>query len=181
VLFHVYLRIILSRLGLEANRFSAEYLLLRQKVADFYREGRSLRWVAQHFNQQGIPTASGEPWTYHMVYKLYHGAGEKAESLNDLHRRLIADGRSRGLSHREIAVELNERKIRRRGDRPWTERSITDRWHNLNQGQRKQTETQSTDIEPSVSINLKDRMNASTTAKQQQMAVIYAGVSSEEQ
>ncbi len=40
--------------------------------------------------------------------------------LEDIHRNAIADARARGLNYKEMAIEFNENKIRRRDGQPWT-------------------------------------------------------------
>jgi len=136
------LYMILHKLGLRPNRFSAAYLLLGQKAADLHREGRSLEWIARHFNEQGFASASGKSWTRNMVFGLHREVGGKTELLENIHRSAMADALRRGLSYREIASEFNEKKIRRRGRQLWTERNINKRWFDL------------TSTEPSVPIVL---------------------------
>jgi hypothetical protein len=109
------LRAVLHMLGLKTRRFSARYVALGQKAAELSRDGRSLDWIAQHFNEQGFPSTRGNPWSRSMVHDLIVRSGEKTENLGNIHRKAIADARARGLSYREMAIEFNERKIRRKG------------------------------------------------------------------
>jgi hypothetical protein len=59
-----------ERLGVKPNRFSKDYLLLREKAAQLNRDGQSVDWIAAHFNEQGFKSASGMTWTRDMVYGL---------------------------------------------------------------------------------------------------------------
>jgi len=122
----------LHDMGLKAALYPAGYYSARQKAAELHREGRSMEWIAEHFKQEGFVTASGKPWTLSMVDGLLHTLGEKAQSLEDTHRRLIADALARGLSLSEIAREFNEKKIRRLGRPPWTARSVANTCRKLN-------------------------------------------------
>ena len=148
------LYMILHKLGLRPNRFSAAYLLLGQKAADLHREGRSLEWIARHFNEQGFASASGKSWTRNMVFGLHREVGGKTELLENIHRSAMADALRRGLSYREIASEFNEKKIRRRGRQLWTERNINKRWFDLTRLQRTRAQKGLTSTEPSVPIVL---------------------------
>ena len=67
-----------------------------------------------------------------MVYGLLRADGNTAVSLEEIHRNAIADARARGLNYKEMAIEFNEKKIRRRDGQPWTPRDIKNRWANLN-------------------------------------------------
>jgi DNA invertase Pin-like site-specific DNA recombinase len=69
----VYLSI--RKLGLTPHRFAASYASLQRKAAELRREGRSPKWIAQHFNEQGFVTLSGKPWTQFrvIIYLTDHG------------------------------------------------------------------------------------------------------------
>jgi hypothetical protein len=62
----------LRKQGLKPKRFSTAYLSLRQKANELRREGRSVQWIADHFNAQGFASASGKSWSANMVYSLCH-------------------------------------------------------------------------------------------------------------
>jgi hypothetical protein len=126
------LYMILEKLGLKPNRFRADYLALRKQAAEFNRDGRSVEWIAEHFNEQGFKSASGTPWTRDMVYGLIRAAGRKAHRLEDLHRNAITEARARGLRYRQIAIEFNDKQLRRRDGQLWTAIDINRRWANLN-------------------------------------------------
>jgi DNA invertase Pin-like site-specific DNA recombinase len=74
------LYMILRKLGLKPNRFSTEYLALRGKALALNREGRSLYWIAEHFNKQGYRSASGTSWTRDMIYGLLRAQGKRPVS-----------------------------------------------------------------------------------------------------
>src|SRR5262249_20791350 len=71
------LYMILQKLRLKPNRFSADYLALRKQAVEFNRDGRSIEWIAEHFNEQGFKSTSGTPWTRNMVYGLIRATGRK--------------------------------------------------------------------------------------------------------
>jgi DNA invertase Pin-like site-specific DNA recombinase len=131
---------ILRKLGLNPNRFSAEYLSLRDKALELNRQGYSVDWITEHFNEQGFKSASGKAWTRDMVYGLLRAQGKRPVSLEETHREAIAEARARGLSYRQMAVEFNERGIRRRDGQPWTARDIKTRWADLNRLERKRAQ-----------------------------------------
>jgi hypothetical protein len=128
---------VLRELGLRPNRFSAEYLKLRQTAWELHQGGQSTDSIAEHFNEQGFKSASGAPWTQSMVHGLLRAQGKTAILLEDLHREVISEARARGLNYREMAEEFNERGIRRRDGQPWTARDIKRRWGGLNELKRK--------------------------------------------
>ena len=144
---------ILRKLGLKPNRFSADYLWLRDKALALNREGQSVDWITEHFNQQGFKSASGAPWTRDMVYGLLRAQGKKPILLEQLHREAITEARARGLNYREMAKEFNERGIRRRDGQPWTARDIKKRWADLNRLERKWAEKGSQTTELSISAH----------------------------
>lgn len=122
------IELLLLRMGLKPVRHPSSYFVARQKAAEFHREGRSLQWIALHFNEQGFASASGKPWTREMVHHQLHLTGQKTEPMKELHYRLISEARARGRSYRQIAVELNKRKIRSFGLQIWTARNVERRW-----------------------------------------------------
>ena len=127
---------VLRKLRLKAHP-SSDYRSLRQKVDELNRAGRSLQWIAQQFNQQHLPSASGKSWTPMMVKELFRAPRDTSKSLENIHRNAIVDALGRGLDFGEIALEFNQKKLRRRrGSQPWTARSIRQRWNNLKQLQR---------------------------------------------
>jgi DNA invertase Pin-like site-specific DNA recombinase len=138
---------VLRKLGLTPNRFSAEYLALRDKALALNREGQSVDWITEHFNEQGFKSASGKPWTRNMVYGLLRAQGKTPILLEEIHREAIMEARGRGLNYRQMALEFNEKNIRRRDSQPWTARDIKNRWANLNRLKRKRTQKGSTTAE----------------------------------
>ena len=126
------LYIILRKLGLEPYRFPVDYLSLRQTAFELNRDGQSIEWIAEHFNEQGFKSALRKPWTRDMVYGLLRADGKTPILLEEIHRNAIADARARGLSYKEMAIEFNENQIRRRDGQPWTARTIKNRSANLN-------------------------------------------------
>jgi hypothetical protein len=131
---------ILQKLGLKPNRFSAEYLALRKQAIEFNRDGRSIDWIAEHFNEQGFKSASGTPWTRNMVYGLIRATGRKAHRLEEIHRDAITEGRKRGLNYKKMAIEFNDKQLRRRDGQPWRAIDIKSRWGHLNQLNRWRTQ-----------------------------------------
>ena len=131
---------ILRKLGLKPNRFSAEYLSLRDKALELNRQDYSVDWITEHFNEQGFKSASGKPWTCEMVYGLLRAQGKKPISLEETHREAIREARDRGLNYRQMADEFNERGIRRRDGQAWTARDIKKRWGDLNRLERKRAQ-----------------------------------------
>ena len=79
-----------------------------------------------------------------MVYGLLRAQGKTPILLEEIHRNAIADARARGLNYKEMAVEFNETKIRRRDGQPWTAHTIKNRWANLNILSRQRTQKGST-------------------------------------
>jgi DNA invertase Pin-like site-specific DNA recombinase len=146
----------LQKVGLKPNRFSAEYLSLRQKALSLSREGRSLEWISAYFNEQGFKSPSGKPWTRDMVYGLLRAQGKKPVSLEETHRAAIREARDRGLNYREMAEEFNERGIRRRDGQAWTARDIKKRWGDLNRLERKRAEKGSNTTELSEPVVLQE-------------------------
>lgn len=134
------LYIILRKLGLKPNRFTVDYLSLKKKALELNREGQSLTAIASQFNQEGFKSASGKAWTEEMVYGLVRRYFKKVTSLEDEHRKAIGEARARGLNARQIAIELNERKIRRRDGQPWRPQDVVKRWADLNRLQRKRAQ-----------------------------------------
>jgi hypothetical protein len=78
-----------------------------------------------------------------MVYGLVRRFFKKLSPLEDEHRKAIAEARARGLNYKQMAIEFNERKIRRRDGQPWRPRDIRKRWADLNRLQRKRAQEKS--------------------------------------
>jgi len=122
----------IRKLGLKPHRFVTSYASLQRKAAELCREGRSPKWIAQHFNEEGFTTASGKPWTHFRLYSVLRNMGAKIASYESLHTKAISEARAKGLSYREMAVEFNERNIPRRSGRPWTAANVKYRCFELN-------------------------------------------------
>jgi hypothetical protein len=134
------LYVIHRRLGLTANRFRAEYLALREKALTLNREGRSLDWIAEHFNEQGYKSGSGTSWTRDMVCGLLKAQGKTPLLLQDIHRQAITEAKARGLNYKQMATEFNEKGIRRRDGQPWKPVDVKKRWADLNKLNRKRAQ-----------------------------------------
>jgi hypothetical protein len=146
---------VLRKLGLTPNRFSADYLALRETALLLNRQGRSVDEITDIFNEQGFKSGSGKPWTRDMVYGLLRARGKKPVSLEETHREAITEARARGLNYKQMAVEFNERGIRRRDGQPWTARDIRKRWADLNRLERKRAEKGSNTTQVSEPVVLK--------------------------
>jgi DNA invertase Pin-like site-specific DNA recombinase len=137
------------KLGITPNRFSAEYQGLREKALTLNREGRSIEWIAEQFTSESYPSASDKPWTPDMIYGLLRALGTKPLRLEELHRGAITEARARGINYRQMAVEFNAKRIRRRDGQPWTARDIKKRWADLTILQRKRPRKGQPTAEPS--------------------------------
>jgi DNA invertase Pin-like site-specific DNA recombinase len=126
----------LRKMGLTAAKHTAGHLAVRRKAAELDREGQSLDAIARHFNEQGLKSPSGKPWTHFMVEHLIRANGQKQESLENIHRRAITEARARGLDYSQMAAEFNQKNFRRRGGLPWTAKSVAVRWSDLKRMQR---------------------------------------------
>ena len=134
---------ILGKLGVKPNRFTVDYLSLKKRALELNREGQSLKSIASQFNEEGIKSASGKPWTKEMVYGVVRRYFKKLTPLEREHRKAISEARARGLNSRQIAIEFNEKKIRRRDGQPWRPKDITRRWYQLNRLQQKRAQKES--------------------------------------
>ena len=145
---------ILRKMNLKPIRTPANYFSLRQIAAELSKEGRTAVWIAKHFNEQGFRSASHKPWNRAMVDLLIEKSGNKPESLEDLHRSAFNEARARGLNFEQMAVEFNEKKMRRGKDtdQPWTARNVQKRWFDLNrlEGGRQPKEATEPDLSESV-------------------------------
>jgi len=141
--------VILHKLGLTPNRFSAEYVELGKKAGELHVRGWSHQRIAEYFNQQGFPSASGKAWTWRMVRGLHHAMGGKTQLLEDIHRAAIAEARARGLDYHQMADEFNQRKIGRWSRGPWTKRNVIKRCFDLKQLDHKRAQKRSAGREPS--------------------------------
>ena len=139
----------LNKMRLKTAKYSASYISVREKAAELDREGQSLEAIARYFNEQGFASVSGKSWTHFMIEHLLDANGHKQESLENIHRRAIMEARARGLNYGQMAVEFNERHIRRRGARHWTAKSVEIRWRDLHRMQGKREQKEVTDSEVS--------------------------------
>jgi hypothetical protein len=123
--------LILKKLGLKPHRRPKWLSLLREEAAKLYNEGRTMRQIAERFNQQGLKTISGKPWTKKLIASLLSAADKKRHTLDRIHLDAISEARRRGLKSSEIAAEFNTRNVPRRDNRSWTARGINERWCDL--------------------------------------------------
>jgi len=151
------IRAILRKLGLQPHRHSAKIRSLREKAGEFSREGRPYEWIAKEFNDHGFPSPSGKQWSRFMVEWLLHTAEKNSEPLEELHRRAFLDALARGLDYEEMAVEFNERKLRRGNNyrQPWTASYVSCRWYKLKRLQQKREQNASAKVAVSEPVILK--------------------------
>jgi hypothetical protein len=123
--------LILKKLGLKPHRRPKWLSLLRDEAAKLYNEGRSMRQIAARFNEQGLKSLFGKPWTKKLIASLLSDADKKRNSLDRIHFEAISEARRRGLKPGEIAAEFNRRNVPRRDNRSWTARGINERWCDL--------------------------------------------------
>jgi DNA invertase Pin-like site-specific DNA recombinase len=123
--------LILKKLGLKPHRRPKWVSSLREEAAKLYDEGRSMRQIAERFNQRGLKSVSGKPWTKKLVFSLLSNADKKRYALDRIHFEAISEARRRGLSSAQMAAEFNRKDVPRRDNRPWTARAINERWCDL--------------------------------------------------
>ena len=148
------IQVSLKKMRLKPVKRSMTYLSVRQKATELDREGQSLQAIARYFNEVGLASPSGRQWTHYMVDHLLHANRHKQESLESIHRNAIGDGLGRGLNYQQIAIELNQKNIRRRGALHWTAKAVSIRWSDLCRMHRKR-QTESTDIKLTQRVVLK--------------------------
>ena len=90
-----------------------------------------MRQIADRFNQQGLKTISGKPWTKKLIFSLLSDADKDRHTLDQIHFDAISKARKRGLSSAEMAAEFNRKDVPRRDNRLWTARAINERWCDL--------------------------------------------------
>jgi hypothetical protein len=127
---------ILKHLGLKPHHRSLSYFSALQKAIELDREGQSAQSIAQYFNEHGFAKDRGKKtWTQYMVTDLFRD--KKPEPLENVHRRMIGEALARGIDYSQIADELNEKNVRRKGGQRWDAECVATRWHYLNRLQRK--------------------------------------------
>jgi Recombinase/Recombinase zinc beta ribbon domain len=125
------LYLILKKLGLKPNPRPKWYGALRQEAVKLHEQGRSMRQIADLFNQRGLKSLWGKPWTKKLIYALIAGTTKEPYALAKAQFDAIADARRRGLKYAEMAEDFNTKGVPRRDDRPWTAQAINDRWYDL--------------------------------------------------
>jgi hypothetical protein len=125
--------LILKKLGLKPHRQPKWLSLLREEATKLYNEGRTMRQIAERFNEQGLNSLFGKPWTKKLIASLLSDADKKRNSLDRIHFDAISEARKRGLKSSEIAAEFNEKDVPRRDNRPWTARAVSERWCDLSE------------------------------------------------
>jgi DNA invertase Pin-like site-specific DNA recombinase len=123
--------LILKKLGLKPNRRPKWHNALRQEAARLHEQGRSMRQIADRFNQQGLKSLCGKSWTKKLIYALISGTTKKPYALDKIQFDAISEARNRGVKYSEMADEFNKKGVPRRDDRPWTARAINERWCDL--------------------------------------------------
>jgi hypothetical protein len=128
-LLSIYL--ILKKLGLKPHRRPKWLSLLRDEAAKLYNEGRSMRQIADRFNEKGLKSVSGKRWTKKLIFSLLSEAHKKRYTLDRIQFEAISEARKRGLKSSDIAAEFNSKDVPRRDNRLWTARAIDERWCDL--------------------------------------------------
>jgi hypothetical protein len=98
----------------------------RQEIRRLYSQGKTVRQIVGQLNAAGSKTPTGKSWTVNRVYAALGYLG-RIDRYEDLHRDLLADAKRRGLTAQKTAEELNENKVPRTSDRPWTADAVRQR------------------------------------------------------
>jgi hypothetical protein len=122
---------ILKRLGLKPNRRGSWYEPLQKEAVQLHEQGRTMKWIADHFNSRGLTSILGKPWTKKLIFSLIGNIPRKRYSFDDVHRQAISEARRRRLKYSQMAREFNEKGIPTERNRPWTATAVRDRWHHL--------------------------------------------------
>ena len=122
---------ILKRLRLKPTRRASWFEPLQKEATHLREQGRTMQWIAAHFNSRGLKSIWGKPWTKKLIFSLTEGIPTKRYGFDEAHRQAISDGRRRGLTYSQMAKEFNEKAIPRERNRPWTATAVRDRWHDL--------------------------------------------------
>jgi Recombinase/Recombinase zinc beta ribbon domain len=122
----------LGKLGLKPHHRSLGYFSALEKAVELDREGQSAQSIAQYLNEHGFSKDRGKTWTQHMVRDLLFSNGKKLEPLENVHRRMIGEALARGIDYSQIADELNEKNVRRKGGQRWDAECVATRWYYLN-------------------------------------------------
>jgi len=91
--------------------------------------------ISEHLNDAGYRTSRGHPWTPSAVFH-WTSRRTRRRDLQELHRRLLAQAKSRGLSNAQTADEFNGLGIARVGGKPWTANTVRQRRVHLNRASR---------------------------------------------
>ncbi len=125
------LYIIHQKLGLKPNRNPAARESLRHEAAKLSDQGYSMKCIAANFNDRGIKSPSGKPWTNKRIFSLVRALRKKPHAMREVHRKAISEALELGLKYREIAIELNKKGIPRRDGQSWTAKAVKRRWNEI--------------------------------------------------
>jgi DNA invertase Pin-like site-specific DNA recombinase len=116
----------LRRLGVRPHSAHQKADAERQEIRRLYSQGKTVRQIVGQLNAAGSNTPTGKAWTVSRVYPALGYLG-RIDRYEDLHRNLLADAKRRGLTAQKTAEELNENKVPRTSDRPWTADAVRQR------------------------------------------------------
>lgn len=121
---HIYQ--ILKRLGLAPNSRRTAMKKMSAEIDVLSVRGLTLAEIAAHLNGSGYRTSRGGNWTPNAVrYRM--SARNRSREREQLHRRLLADAKARGLTNADTADEFNRLNVPRTGRQPWTADSVRQR------------------------------------------------------
>jgi len=112
---------VMHKRGIRPNKFASTWRAAKSIARDLYEKNLSLRQIADELNQLGYRMLCGKEFKSKTVFNLLKRVPRRMHQVDSAQRNVFSQLESRGLSNKQIAEELNRRKIPRQlTHAPWT-------------------------------------------------------------
>jgi len=121
---------ILKKLGLTPNSPRMAMKKIREEIDALYDRGLRVPAIVKYLEDRGYRTPRKCRWTPGTVQH-WLSRQNRRDAFEQLHRELLADAKSRGLTNAQTAEEFNRRQIPRAGGEPWNADTVRQRRSHL--------------------------------------------------
>jgi hypothetical protein len=116
---------IMKRLGLRPNKFPSKFRAAKEAARALYENRLNLKQIAYELNQLGYRTLNGKEFSPTTAFRLLRNVPRRTHQIDSVQREVFSELGDAGATNREIARELNRRKIPRHiTNHPWTRTAV---------------------------------------------------------
>ncbi len=116
---------VMKKHGLRPNKFPLKLREAKKVAREVYEKGLTLKQIADELNRMGYRSLLGKNFTSKAAFRLLRNLPRRKYQIEAVQQEIFRELQCRGLTNKQIAEELNRRKIPRHlTDHPWTTTAV---------------------------------------------------------